>query len=490
MKYIITILLLLWLIPVVFGQAQTPDLVQKIQQIEAGLMPPVQLIGENPVRYTIADRMRVHHVPAVSIAVVNNGKLEWAKAYGYLSSDSLQKATIQTLFQAASISKPISALGALKLVEQGKLRLDTDINQYLKNWKLPVSRFTEQKPVTLRGLLSHTAGLTVHGFGGYAPGKEIPSVVQILTGEKPANSPAVVSDTIPGVRWRYSGGGYVVMQQVVADVTGETFPTFMQKNVLAPIGMTQSTYEQPLPEDRKAKASVAHFGNGKQIPGNWHIYPEMAPAGLWTTPSDLARYIIEIQQSLQGKANHVLSAQMTQLMLTKELGAHGLGPEVKGEGEGLVFSHGGSNAGYKCFLYGFAKTGQGVVIMTNSDSGMDLIFELMRSVANAYGWSDFKPVMRKLTRLSQQKLEAMAGKYGIKGYPKLFLQLSVADNALRVKQLWNNVEFTLQPESDLNFFAKDDGGSVNFEIAADGAITGLVAWGREHWTKVNESAKQ
>ncbi|MVM33793.1 serine hydrolase [Spirosoma sp. HMF4905] len=488
MKYLITILLLLWLIPVVFGQAQTsqtPDLVQKIQQIETGLMPPVQLIGESPIHYPIVERMRQLHVPAVSIAVVNNGKLEWAKAYGYLSADSLQKANVQTLFQAASISKPVSALGALKLIEQGKLSLDTDINQYLKSWKIPSSRFTEQKPVTLRGLLSHTAGLTVHGFGGYAQGKELPTVVQVLTGEKPANSPAVVSDTVPGVRWRYSGGGYVVMQQAITDITGETFPAFMQKTVLSPLGMQHSTYEQPLPDARKVNASIAHFGNGKKIPGDWHTYPEMAPAGLWTTPSDLAQYIIEVQQSLQGKANHVLSEQMTKLMLTKELGNHGLGPEVKGAGNALVFSHGGSNAGYKCFLYGFAKTGQGVVIMTNSDSGMDLIYELMRSVSAAYGWSDFKPVMKKLAQVSQQKLATMAGKYTIKDYPKLILQLSVTDNALQVKQLWNNFEFTLQPESDLDFFAKDDGGPVKFEAAQDGTITGLVAWGREHWTKAN-----
>ena len=400
MNYLFTILLLLWLVPVSFSQVQSTDIDRKIQQIEMGLMPAVQMDGQPPIRYKLADRMRLMNVPAVSIAVVNNGKIEWAKAYGYLGADSLQKADTETLFQAASISKPIAALGALKLVEQGKLSLDADINNYLKSWKIKPSRFTEKQPVTLRGLLSHTAGLTVHGFGGYSKGKDIPTLVQILNGDKPANSPAVVSDTVPGIRTKYSGGGYVVMQQAVEDVTGEAFPDFMQKAVLAPIGMTHSTYQQPLPELLKANASIAHFGNGKKIPGDWNTYPEMAPAGLWTTPSDLARYIIEVQQSLKGKANHVLSESMTKAMLSGPLGSHGLGPGVEGKAETLAFTHGGSNAGYKCQFYALAEKGQGVVIMTNSDRGMELISELMRSVSSAYGWSGFKPVTKKLAQVS------------------------------------------------------------------------------------------
>lgn len=450
-----------------------------------GLMPAVQRAGESPVRYTLADRMRRMNIPAVSIAMVNNGKLEWAKAYGYTSADSLQEANTQTLFQAASISKPIAALGALKLVEQGKLSLDADINQYLKHWKIKPSRFTTKQPVTLSGLLSHTAGLTVHGFGGYPTGKQLPTMVQILNGEKPANSPPVVSDTVPGVRTNYSGGGYVVMQQAVEDVTGESFPDFMQKAVLGPIGMTHSTYQQPLPESLKANASVAHFGNGKKIVGDWNTYPEMAPAGLWTTPSDLAQYIIEVQQSLKGNANHVLSEQMTKAMLTNQLGGHGLGPALAGKGDALAFSHGGSNAGYKCQFYALAGLGQGVVIMTNSDRGMELIDELMRSVSSAYGWSNFKPVTKKVIQLSPQKLVALAGKYTVKGQPNLIMEISAGKNELRVKQLWNRFEFSLQPESALDFFATDDGEPVKFETAADGTIIGLLAFGREHWTKMN-----
>ena len=485
MQSVVTSLFLLWLVPMSFGQPPTPAVVRKMQQVETGLLPGVQLVGQAPVRYNLAERMRHYRIPAVSIAVVNNGKLEWAKAYGYLSVDSLQQADTETLFQAASISKPIAALAALNLVEQGKLSLDADINQYLKSWKIKPSRFTQQKPVTLRGLLSHTAGLTVHGFGGYAKNRQLPTLVQVLNGEKPANSPAVVSDTVPGVRTTYSGGGYVVMQQAVADVTGAVFPAFMQKTVLTPIGMSHSTFEQPLPESLRSKASLAHYGNGKKIPGDWNTYPEMAPAGLWTTPSDLALYIIETQQSLVGKANHVLSASMTKTMLAGPLGKQGLGPDTDGKGDALAFTHGGSNAGYKCLFYASANKGQGVVIMTNADRGMELITELMRSVSDAYGWTGFKPVTKKLALVSREKLQALAGRYTLSGQPNRVLDILATTTELRVKQRWDGFEFTLQPESDLAFFVKDDGGPINFEAAPDGTITGLLAFGRDHWTKAN-----
>jgi hypothetical protein len=191
-----------------------------------------------------------------------------------------------------------------------------------------------------------------------------------------------------------------------------------------------------------------------------------------------------VQQSLKGKANHVLSEQMTKAMLSGPLGSHGLGPGVDGKGDTLAFTHGGSNAGYKCLFYASAEKGQGVVIMTNADRGMELISELMRSVFSAYGWPGYKPVTKKLAQVSQQKLDAMAGRYTIRTQPNLILEISATSNELRVKQLWNRYEFTLQPESDLDFFAKDDGGPIKFEVASDGTVTGLLAFGRDHWTKV------
>ncbi|WP_020606320.1 serine hydrolase [Spirosoma spitsbergense] len=484
MKYTFTTLLLLWLISASFSQSVSPEVAKKMKQVETSLMPAVQLADKPPVRYTIAERMRQFKVPAVSIAVVNNGKLEWANAYGYLSIDSTRKADTETLFQAASISKPVSALGALKLVEQGKLSLDTDINQYLTSWKIKPSRFTAQKPVTLRGLLSHTAGLTVHGFPGYPKGRQLPTTAQILNGEKPANSPAVVSDTVPGARNEYSGGGYVVMQQAVEDVTGKPFATFMQETVLSSLGMRHSTYAQPLPEAMGKNVSVAHWSTGRKLAGDWNTYPETAPAGLWTTPSDLALYILEVQQSIRGNANHVLSASMTKTMLTRQLGNQGLGPGLNGENSTASFGHGGGNMGYRCFLYAFSESGQGAVIMTNSDNGMDVINDILRSIAYVYNWPDFKSVTRKVATVQPDQLDKLVGRYEGYGDKKPVLEITRQDAGLQVRQTWDNHSFTLLPESDLSFFVKDEGGPFTFETAADGTINTLLAFGHDRWTRV------
>ncbi|WP_338870664.1 serine hydrolase domain-containing protein [Spirosoma sp. SC4-14] len=483
MKQFILFLLMLLVAKVAIGQPRSQTIEKTIHEVETSLMPPLQLAHKPFVQFSLTDRMKHYHVPAVSIAFINNGVFEWARAYGYLSNDSLQPANTHTLFQAASISKPITAMAALRLVELGKLDLDTDINAYLKTWQLPQSRFTDQKPVTLRALLSHTAGLTVHGFRGYATGDSIPSVTQILNGEKPANSPPVVSDTVPGSGWRYSGGGYVILQQLLNDVTGKRFPDLMQQLVLKPIGMDCSTYQQPLPKALWSNASIGHLGNGQKLPGNWHNYPEMAPAGLWTTATDLARYLVDVQQSFQGKTNHVLSRSMVNKMLTKQPGEHGLGPEIHGSDSTLAFSHGGSNAGYKCYFYSYAKTGQGVVVMTNADSGMGLIFELMRSIAHVYQWPDFKPIIKKIIQVSQQKLASMAGEYKLENRTDRSLQITVQENSLFVQQLWNGFSYTLHPEGSFAFFVKEYGDRFTFEPASDTTIAGVVHENTK-WVKV------
>jgi CubicO group peptidase (beta-lactamase class C family) len=263
--------------------AQTPAaLEQRIQRIENSIPPAVVVKGDPPSTVKLADRMAALHVPGVGIAVIHNGKIEWARGFGVTRIGG-PPVTPDTLFQAASISKPVTALAVLHLVQAGKLDLDRDVNQYLKTWKIPDNRFSGTK-VTLRELLTHTAGLTVHGFAGYASDAPLPTLVQVLNGEKPANSPPIVVDTEPGTVWTYSGGGYVVTQQLLQDVTGQPFPKLMRDSVLDPIGMTKSTYEQPLPASRMAEVSIPYQAEGQPVRGGPHVYPEMAPAGLWTTP--------------------------------------------------------------------------------------------------------------------------------------------------------------------------------------------------------------
>jgi CubicO group peptidase (beta-lactamase class C family) len=263
--------------------------------------------------------MQLYKVPGISVAVVDNFKIAWAKGYGVAEAGSSTPVTAHTLFQAASISKPVAAAGTLSLVEQGKLSLDQNVNQRLKSWQVPDNEFTQKEKVTLRRILSHSAGLTVHGFPGYEVGTPIPTLVQIFNGEPPANNPPIRVDIVPGTKYRYSGGGVAIEQQLVIDVTGKPFPQFMRETVLDKIGMTDSTYEQPLPAARAAMAATATRSDGKSIPGKWHVYPEIAAAGLWTTPTDLAKFGIEIALSKQGKANHVISQSMARQMLTPQM---------------------------------------------------------------------------------------------------------------------------------------------------------------------------
>jgi CubicO group peptidase (beta-lactamase class C family) len=327
----------------------------RIQRVENGLLAAIIIKGQ-PATMKLADRMAHYKTPGVSIAVINDGKIEWAKGYGAAETGVATPVTTETLFQAASISKPVAAVGALALVERGKLSLDEDVNAKLKSWKVPENDLTKEHKVTLRRLVTHSAGLTVHGFRGYAADEPAPTLQQALDGQKPANSAAIRVDILPSSKWRYSGGGYNVMQQLMIDVTGKQFPELMRELALDKIGMKRSTYEQPLPKALAAQAAVGHRGNGEVVKGKWHTYPEMAAAGLWTTPSDLALFAIELQGSKAGKSNKVLSKSMTDQMLTMQIESWGLGISLGGEGAAATFSHGGGNEGFRCQMFAYAVT--------------------------------------------------------------------------------------------------------------------------------------
>jgi len=281
----------------------------------------------------------------------------------------------------------VSALAALCLVREGRLGLDDNVNGKLRSWTVAESELTKEQKVTLRRILSHSAGLTVHGFPGYAVGAPIPTLVQILNGESPANTRPVRVDTVPGTKFIYSGGGVTIEQQLLIDVTGKPFPQFMREAVLDKIGMTDSTYEQPLPPSRTSMAATATHADGMAVPGQWHIYPETAAAGLWTTASDLARFGIEIALSKQGKANHVLSEAMTREMLKPQIDQVGLGFFLGQYKNSEEFGHNGDDDGFKAILIMFADSGKGVAIMVNSDNGVNVANYLVQSVAKEYGWN-------------------------------------------------------------------------------------------------------
>lgn len=357
----------------------------RIQRIEANTMDLRLGEKEPPLRLGLQKVMELYNVPGLSVAVIENFRIVWTKAYGVIETGSAARITPRTLFQAGSISKPVAAAGALWLVEQGKLVLDEDVNRKLKSWKVPENEFTKDQKVTLRRLMSHTAGLTVHGFPGYDVKDPLPTLVQIFNGEKPANTRAIRVDVVPGTIERYSGGGVTIEQKLMIDVTGKPFPALLRETVLDKIGMTDSSYEQPLPPARAAMTASGATADGKMVPGRWHIYPEMAAAGLWTTPTDLAKFAIEIALSRNGKSNRVLTQTMTAEMLTPVLDAAGLGFFVDKVNPG-EFGHNGADEGFQALLTMNFETGQGVAIMANSDNGIAVADLLLRSVAKEYGW--------------------------------------------------------------------------------------------------------
>lgn len=367
-----------------------PDSVRVVRAL-AGLRPGVEVEGRPAPRWALAERMAHYKVPGVSIAVISGGRIVWAGGFGVKETGTTDSVTASTLFQAASISKPVAATGMLRLVSLGTLALDTNVNRYLRSWQVPDNRFTATEKVTLRRLASHSAGLTVHGFPGYEAGKPVPSVVQVLNGARPANTGPVRVDTFPGAIWRYSGGGTTIEQLVMTDVTEEAFPALMKRLVLDPAGMTLSTYEQPLPESRAGEAARGYRADGTMVPGRWHTYPEMAPAGLWTTPTDLAKWALAIAAAQKGADTMVLPQAIAEQMLTVQKGSFGIGPSLGGTGRTFRFGHGGANEGYRCTLVYYPEAGVGVAVMTNSDAGDQLNTEIQYAVAAEYEWPDFAP---------------------------------------------------------------------------------------------------
>jgi CubicO group peptidase (beta-lactamase class C family) len=356
------------------------DLERAIQVLERGLVTP---------RKTLRERMASHKVPGFSIALIDRGELAWAKGYGVLEAGGDEGVTTETLFQAASISKLVTAMVACALVEEGSLDLDADVNTVLRSWQIPKSKHTQTCKVTLRGLLSHTAGLGVRGYLGYPSGAPLPGLRQILDGEPPAHSKPVRVVQAPGTGFLYSAGGYMVAQQMIEDVTSRLLADLAQEMIFGKLGMGDSTFDSLLPEAYIPRAATAHRRDGEPVPGKWHVYPEQATASLWSTPSDLARLAVEVIKSHNNESNLVLSAEMTRQMLTPQVSWVGLGFPIIEEDGKKKFEHPGWNEGYHSLLVGCLDTGQGLVWMTNGANGKQLGREVMRAIPDIFGWSGY-----------------------------------------------------------------------------------------------------
>ena len=371
-----------------------------------GLAPePVHLIARRVVREDVSGSvsdaelmlrlLKQFNVPGVSIAVIEDFKVSRAVAYGVADVGTGTPVTTRTLFQAGSISKPVAAMASLKAVQEKRFTLDQDINTILKSWKLPVGEFTKAGPVTPRTLMSHVSGMgDGYGFPGYSPGAPLPTLRQILDGQPPSNTRAVRLERAPMTGEEYSGGGVIVQQLALMDAVGKPFAQIAREWLFDPLQMTDSTFEQPLPVARHSQAAHAHTATGTKPQTNepWRVFPEQAAAGLWTTPTDLARFAIEVQLALQGRPSRVLSPATAREMITPVgVGGYGVGFGLSMRGQGWYLQHAGSTFGFRALLLAHSRKGYGVAIMTNGASGEALISRVMRMIEQEYKWDAIDP---------------------------------------------------------------------------------------------------
>ena len=369
---------------------------QRMQAVQNHLSRYVVIRGSRNDDLNLLSQMKMLKVPAVSIAAIRNGAIDWTRAYGVSSLQGAPVST-KTLFEAASISKPVTALGVLKLVEEGKIDLDTNVDQYLKRWKIPDNQFTVEQKVTVRELLNHTSGIGTHNGDIYDPSRPIPTLLQLLEGEKPARTPPVRVEAIPGTEFAYSNGGYLVLSLLIQDVTGESFSSYMKRTVLDPIGMKHSTFDAPLPLESRAHAATAYGDDGKwAVPPSKYVSPNLAAGGLWSTPTDLARLLLEVRKEYNGTSHKVLHQKTMRMMLSPGMGPAssrrwGLGFEVSGSPENPYIRHEGS-AYFQDDMVEYLNDGNGIVVMTSGGGGGALEDEVLRSAGTVYNFPDFKSI--------------------------------------------------------------------------------------------------
>lgn len=434
-----------------------------------GLRPAVYM-PNNEVTYNIEDRMRHWDVPAVSLVVIDNMRIGYSGAFGVVKKGDCSFVDTNTLFQAASVSKPVAAVGAMTLAYKSQLDIDVDINQLLEGWQLPYEAY--EKPVTVRQILSHSAGLSVGGFTGYSSEDNLPSVYEVIEGISPANSPAVRIIEPPATRFMYSGGGYQVMQRIMEDVVGKGFPHIMYDNVFQPLNMTNSYYA-PLDAIRKENAAYGHT-DVDYIPNHAPIHVESAAGGLWTTPTDLGLLLIELMKAYNNQETEILDPRTVSAMMQPYFWDFGLGFKVLGEGRDFRFSHGGATIGWHSHFMAFPNRGQAVVIMTNGANGWVLWPEVVRSVADVLNWPNERPRTIEPIELPMNQIKEYTGTYEMNG-----LEVRIESDSTLLTFEGGGLKWDLIPSKTDTLEIVDMVGQVFFKRDDSNRVNGLHLWFEE-----------
>ncbi|MFD2562315.1 serine hydrolase [Aquimarina rubra] len=482
MKNSISFLFVIILFQSCASQSNTDTNIDLVKKVETGLTTRVYIEGDST--WSIEERMKHYGIQGVSIAVIHNGKIAWAKGYGVVDKESKAPVTEQTLFQAAATSMPVTAYGALRLIEPNKLSLDENINSYLKSWKVPENEFTKEKKVTIRNLLNHSAGIHPRGTGSYSINKKIPTLVEILNGTLPATNEPLTVNKEPGESVRFAYASYVPIQQMMLDVEGKTFPEIMHELVLQPLEMNNSTFNQSLTPEQLTMAATGYLTDGSMVKGRSFINPSMASNGLWTTAEDYAKFISNVQQTLDGKRTNGLSKDLTELMGTPYGVSNsdwsftlGLGFQLINKNDEIYLRHHGWNTGFYAEIMAHRDKGYGVVVMTNS-TFPEFNAEVIRSVSQAYNWDNFVPVYKKI-EIQQSLMDQVTGRYLS---DNAIVEVFQKDNLLFYKDILDVEATELVKVSDSIFVRRNSSRLIQFKQNSENKTINLLHLNRSDQT--------
>ncbi len=490
MKYLISILLMLIFYQSHAQKSNTDTTADFIRKVENGLTTPIHIIGDKT--WSIEERLKHYGIPGASIAVIHNGKIAWAKGYGVTDKESNTPVTTETLFQAAATSMPVTAYGALRLVEQNKLDLDENINSYLKSWKVAENEFTKENKVTVKNLLNHSAGIHPRGTGSYSINEKIPTLLEVLNGTSPPalNDPIVVNKE-PGESVRFAYASYVPIQQMMLDVEGKTFPEIMHELVLHPLEMNNSTFNQSLSAEQLSKIATGYLQDGSMVKGRREIYPAMASYGLWTTAEDYAKFLTSVQQTLKGKPTKGLSRDLTELMGTPYGVGNsewsftlGLGFQLINRNNEIYLRHHGWNKGFYAEIEAHRDKGYGVVVLTNS-TFPEFNFEVKRSVALAYDWDNYVPRYQKM-EIKQSSVDEITGRYQSED---VIVEIYQKDNQLFYKNILAEQGVELIKVSDSLFVRRSSSRFIQFKPGAENGIANLQYLNRDNGAIISTLVK-
>lgn len=467
-------------LPGQLSRPQTNDSA-RIARIERRLLPSVPLAGTPDSGWSVRERLAHHDVAGMSVAVIRGGTVAWARAYGVRDRTIGAPMDTSTILQGGSLSKPMAAAIGLSLVQDGTLTLDDDVNRWLRGWRVPVDSLTRAHPVTLRLLLSHRAGVSVSGFDGYPRGAPLPTVEQVLRREGPTNSDTIRVVRVPGTAAAYSGGGYLIAQQVMTDATGRSFNALALERLFRPLGLTRSTYASLADQANGGNIAYGYFGDGKPVPGGWRELPEQAPASLWTTASEYARFVVELQRASRGDTGRLLSPATVRAMMTlqgAEADEQGIGVGLKGNPP-FRFSHTGWNDGFRSIAIGYLDRGDGIVVLTNADDGDELAMEYVRAAAREYGWEDLAPRTRAAIAVAAADRAAIVGRY--RTGPESVIEIAERDGQLVAGPAGRRLMPLLAESRDQFFFTFTADAALSVERDATGRVA-AIRWnlgGRE-----------